>query len=112
MILERVLGRPLVHDEMVDHSKGDPLDNRRFKIRLATRAQNNVNKIMRTTSGNNFKGVHNDKRNPFRPWLMRITLHGVTTHVGYFTTEQEAAYIYDQFALQLFGEFARTNFEY
>jgi hypothetical protein len=35
---------------------------------------------------------------------------GIRYHLGYFEIEEKAARAYDRKALELFGEFARTNF--
>jgi hypothetical protein len=102
LILEAPAG---VH---VDHENGDGLDNRRSNLRLATRSQNahNMHRLPRNTSG--FKGVSYQKTN--RKWRAQIQCGERTYHLGYHATPEEAARAYDAKARELFGEYARTNF--
>lgn len=94
----------------VDHKNADGLDNRRGNLRLATRQQNCRNMRLRSDSTSGFKGVSRDKRNPRRPWVARIKVDGKHTHIGCFPSAEAAARAYDRFAVELFGDFARTNF--
>lgn len=109
VIMARILDRPLVTGECVDHKNHNPLDNRRENLRLATRTQNSQNIRRRKASIYNFKGVilcENTNR-----WRARITVFKKTIHLGYFDTEIEAARAYDNAAKEHFGEFASLNFQ-
>lgn len=95
---------------LTDHINGNPLDNRRANLRLATTAQNAWN--MRKHRGESvYKGVSNSRshKGP-KHWRARIRHHGREILLGYFATEIEAARAYDEAARRLFGEFAFTNF--
>ncbi len=91
----------------IDHINSNGLDNRRRNLRICTSSQNGGNrKISRGTS--RYKGVcyYKDRSN----WVAHICKNGKSLHIGYFTTEVEAAKAYDVKAVELFGEFAKTNF--
>lgn len=93
----------------IDHRNGNKLDNRRRNLRIATSALNMANRAVTKASASGFKGVWLDKRGFSRPWRAAITLEGARVVIGYFATKEEAAYVYDQFALVLFGDFGRFN---
>jgi len=97
---------------VVDHINCDGLDNRRANLRMATRSQNAANASAhcdRKTS--RYKGVSKDNRKLKRPWRAIISKHGVVYYSPRYATEDEAATAYDRMAIELFGEFARTNFK-
>lgn len=95
----------------IDHINGDPIDNRKSNLRVATQAQNcrNQRKQTRGTTSR-YKGVSHISRNPKKPWSSHISLDGHAWHIGYFQTEEEAARAYDAWAVRLHKEFARLNF--
>lgn len=86
------------HGIEVDHINGDKLDNRRANLRLCTDSQNRMNVERFKSNKSGFKGVHRAKNK----WRAEIN--------GYFDAAEDAARAYDRAALELFGEFARTNF--
>jgi hypothetical protein len=96
----------------VDHKDGDGLNCRRNNMREATSAQNNQNHGLRRDNRSGYKGVGWDKQ-PGR-WRARIRADGKQWTIGHFDgppppAPKEAAEAYDRAALELFGEFARTN---
>lgn len=93
-------------DEEVDHINGNPLDNRRSNLRVASRAQNMANSIGRCGSSK-YKGVCRKKQTG--RWSAQIGQEGRGTHLGYFDKEEDAAAAYDQAAVSTYGEFAKTN---
>jgi hypothetical protein len=92
----------------VDHKDGDPLNNTRENIRLATRSQNEANKAS-GRGKSRFKGVSLRDRGR-RRWVAYIHLDRRWRGLGSYFTEEEAARAYDAAARETFGEFARLNF--
>jgi hypothetical protein len=93
----------------VDHIDGDPLNNRRSNLRLATRAQNicNSRKRRRAKLSSVYKGVaflHKNQR-----WWSRIRVEDRDRSLGCYATPEDAARAYDAAADHYFGEFAKTN---
>ena len=88
----------------VDHINHNRLDNRECNLRICTRSQNLGNCLI--TKGRKYKGIK--KRG--KKWQANITCNYKKYYLGIFDSEIEAAKAYDAKALELFGEFAYTNF--
>lgn len=94
----------------VDHANRDGLDNRRANLRVATRSQNVVNRIVRAGAAG-FRGVYIDaSHHGARPYRAEISFNGKRARLGRHLTAIEAARAYDRAARQLHGEFAILNF--
>lgn len=96
---------------IVDHINGDTLDNRKANLRLVNRQQNAFNaKHNRSNNSSGYKGVtYFASRGK---WVAQITHNYKHVTIGYFDTAEEAAMAYDKKAIELFGEYARTNFRH
>lgn len=90
---------------LVDHISGDPLDNRRSNLRLASHKQNSANSAHRRRALP--RGVY-PKNGKF---VARISRNGVFSYLGTFSDAVEAARAYDRAAVVEHGEFARLNFQ-
>lgn len=99
-----------------DHINRNKLDNRKSKLQTATRSQQQQNqkiqwgqKIQQGRSSK-YKGVCFIKKDRKSRWQADIRIHNKSVHIGTFKDEIEAAKAYDRMAVELFGEFANTNF--
>lgn len=90
-----------------DHKNHCGLDNRKVNLRPCTRSENQHNR-KRQNGTSQYKGVHWDKDT--KKWQSQIGLNGKTIHLGQFCLETVAAKTYDAKAIEIFGEFANTNF--
>jgi hypothetical protein len=93
---------------VVDHKNCDGLDNRRSKLRIATRAQNAYNCRKKKNATSRFLGVYFYKERG--KWESQIMHQGKRRWVGRFDNEIDAAKAYDAAAKKYHGEFARLNF--
>ncbi len=92
----------------VDHIDGCRTNNNHENLRFATHTENarNQKKTNKPTSSI-YKGVSFHK--PLQKWLAHIKATGKVQHLGYFTSEREAAEAYNTTATEHFGIFARLN---
>lgn len=93
--------------EMIDHANGIKSDNRLINLRVATNAQNQMNKVARRSSASGFKGVVvvNKSYGPrYRP---QIVMNGKLHTFGLFKTAEAAHAVYCREAALRFREFAR-----
>jgi hypothetical protein len=91
----------------VDHINGDTLDDRRENLRPCSRSENLRNSRRKHYArSSRFKGVYFDKGTG--RWAADIRA-GQRIRLGRFDTEIAAALAYDRKAVELHGEFARTN---
>lgn len=104
-VMESILRRKLRRDELVDHIDKDKLNNQRSKLRLATHGQNHANSRPRRDF---YKGVYREGSR----WVASINFGSKKYWIGSSTDPREAAWMYDQYAIELHGEFAATNFNY
>lgn len=97
-------------DVVVDHINGNPFDNRRDNLRVATNVQNHWNYRLSERNTTGYKGIYKDRR--IDKYHSRICANGKRYYLGAFGSPEEAAFAYDCAARKLFGEFATLNFPF
>jgi hypothetical protein len=93
----------------VDHIDGDGLNNTRSNLRLCSNMQNCHNQGVAANNKSGYRGVSWDARRG--KWRAVIMVNGRLRSLGYHATPADAAIAYDSAARQLFGEYARLNFD-
>lgn len=89
-------------DAHIDHVNGMRNDNRWANLRLATKAENGMNRGAPLNNTSGFKGVSRNKKR----WSASIHLGGHKQHLGTYDTPEEAHAAYCKAAKELHGEFA------
>jgi hypothetical protein len=94
----------------VDHRDKNRLNDRFSNLREVTHQQNCCNKSARKNKTSKYIGVSLSvpKRGRTK-WLAQINTNSKGYNLGRFETEEEAAEVYNNKALELFGEFANLN---
>jgi hypothetical protein len=98
-------------NNLIDHRNGNPLDNRKENLRLATKRTNGQNRGPAKSNKTGFKGVsirRNEKR--LKMYRANIRVNDKQVFLGNFMRPEEAALAYDRAAIEHFGEFAVLNF--
>lgn len=104
-IMSRVLERPLVAYEIVDHIDGNPLNNLRSNLRLVSPRENVLNSSRRNDNTSGYKGV--TFRKDCGLWRARIVRNGKRVTVGYAETAEAAFELYKTAAKIEYGEYIR-----
>jgi hypothetical protein len=95
----------------VDHQDRNGLNNQRDNLREVTRSQNQANQAKQSRQCSSvYKGVTWDKNRG--KWIAQIGFNSGHKHLGRFADEIAAARAYDAKAIELFGEYAYTNFPF
>jgi hypothetical protein len=94
----------------IDHKNGNGLDNQRGNLRYATMSEQRRNSAARMNNKTGFKGVTLSYR-PTGLYAAQLSTKEQRFTIGYFKTPEEAARAYDRKAREVYGEFARTNFD-
>lgn len=93
------------NSDVVDHINRNTLDNRCANLRIASKSQNQWNKIGTSLTG--YKGVSYDKY--AKSFQAKITIDGKTISLGRRRTAAEAYELYVAAAKKHYGEFARFD---
>lgn len=91
---------------LVDHEDGDGLNNQKYNLREATRAQNRHNQGKHRTNTSGLKGVSWHKSSKL--WRAQIYLNGRQYDLGRFDTKEEGGAAYAAACTELHGAFGRT----
>lgn len=105
VILERVIERELLREELVDHIDNNALNNKRENLRTATNKQNVRNSRKHSDNSSGYKGV--TRATATGKWHAQITANRVKYHLGDFETKEEAHAAYIEAAKLLHGVYAR-----
>lgn len=100
---------PLKPGLVIDHIDNEPKNNLESNLRLVTHAQNILNHFKRKNCSSGALGVTSIKRNKTRPWRAYIKLPGGQFHIGYFSTEVDAAAAYDGVVRFMGCKYRKTN---
>lgn len=95
--------------KVVDHANGNGLDNRRKNLRSCSFSQNKQNGRAyrkRAAIHSRFKGVSFSGGR----WVAHIQKNNKLFYLGAYSTERDAARVYDFYAAKKFGRFAKFNF--
>ena len=101
-----VIGCP--RNRCVDHRNHNQFDLSNENLRIASYSQNGANRIKNKGKlSSQFKGVDFYIRN--NKWRSQILVKGKKIHLGYFSSEVDAAIAYNNAAIRYFDKFAHLN---
>ena len=92
----------------IDHINRNTLDNRKENLRFVTPQQNKYNQKTRKDNTSGYKGV--GVQTHCKRYIVRIVYGGKRHSLGTFDSPEDGARVYDKKALEVFGEYAVTNF--
>lgn len=102
-----VLKLKLCEFNEIDHKDRNIFNNQKSNLRLCSRSENNTNKTKRIDNSSGYKGVSFHKASG----KYRMSIKKDNKIIDkLFKTKLEAAMAYDDYAIELHGEFSVLNF--
>jgi hypothetical protein len=93
--------------DIVDHIDLNKINNSWVNLRAVDKRQNNTNQPRRKDNTSGYKGVYFHKSH--NKWMARISHHNKMKFLGYATTPEEAAIIYNEAVPLYHGEHGWRN---
>lgn len=91
----------------VDHINGNPLDNRKQNLRLASNSQNQANRQKHKNHSSKYRGVTFNRKS--NKWQAGIKVNGKSIHLGLHIIEEDAAEAYRKAAEFYFGDYSEHS---
>jgi len=101
---EVIIGKP-PKNMVIDHINHNRLDNRTENLRIVNKNINAHNREKSQTTSSQYIGVSKNKDR----WEVHIRYEHKRNYYGSFKCELEAAYVYNEKAKELYGEYANLN---
>lgn len=95
----------MIDGKQIDHIDHNGLNNKRNNLRACSRSENQRNRGL--TKDRRYKGIVYRKRERF--FEAKIRYNGEVIQLGYYPTPEIAAAVYNDKAMELFGEYAYLN---
>lgn len=92
---------------IADHKNRNKLDNRKQNLRVCTCLESTRNRGLPKNNTSGYIGLTFVR--DIKKWLAQIWVNGKSVNLGYFTNKEEAAYVRDLKAKEVYGEFAVLN---
>lgn len=86
IIASRIMGRPILKSERIDHIDRNGLNNTRANLRITTPRGNGINTKLPSNNVSGFKGVNEQKGR----WQASTTYMGKSVYIGRYDTPEEA----------------------
>jgi hypothetical protein len=93
--------------DLIDHIDGNGMNNSWTNLRAASRIQNGANAARSKSNASGHKGVCFDKKRG--KWRASISYARKHIALGLYETPEDAHAAYAKKAMELFGQFARTE---
>lgn len=101
---------PVSQNDLTDHWDGNGLNNQKTNLRVCSHSENCMNRLKPKGSYSSaYKGVCYEKE--FKNWRCRLKKGKKVVFWQRFKQERDAAIAYDIKAKELFGPFAKCNFD-
>ncbi len=107
VIAERMTGKPVPSDMVVDHEDRDTYNCRRSNLRVVSRSKNSINRSTRSDNTSGYIGVSFDKTKG--KWYGHLGYEGQKHRTKNYATAEQAAKARDELARELHGDYARLN---
>ncbi len=92
---------------VVDHINHKPEDNRLCNLRVVSRSENNVNKVIRSNNSSGFTGVSWNRQ--VNKWNAYIKYKGQKNNLGYYERKEAAIAARKAAEEKYFGQFSYSN---
>lgn len=90
-------------DMVVDHINHNTLDNRKNNLRVCTKQQNEMNKLLYSHNTSGVSGVSYYKRK--EKWASKIIVNNKTIFLGYFDNKEDAIGVRKQAEKEYYGKY-------
>ena len=88
---------------VIDHEDGNPLNNRKYNLRICTHQKNSFNSKLSKNNTSGYSGIYYIKNT--NKWVAQITCNYKTIHLGTFDNKEDAIKAREEAEIKYFKEF-------